>query len=449
MADLQGRVRERLRADLLRHGASPAFNDPELFAEVERVLHAGVDVAGSPALLLPELLGDPATWRLETALRYDSHRGSAAAGVIIFVKQRLRAPGRPLAVRVQPRQLRAPAPRERGAVRLRAGAGHRDRQAASRRRAPPVKLACVVQRYGADIAGGSEAHCRAVAERLARHHSVTVLTSCARDYVTWANAYPPGDSLDNGVRVRRFAVRQTRKLGPFSDLSDEVFDGAAPPERQRSWFAANGPDVPGPARAPPHAGSRLRPGAVLDFPLQPQLFRPAARRRPRRAGADGGRRPRARSRRAPGILPRAGRLHLPHARGSGAGRSARRPRRWSRRRSSEWGSTRRPLHRTRAILASLAIAEPYVLYLGRVDRNKGCHTLLDYFQIRSTRLGLQAPGSRLRPQDRRHAGARRPGQDSDSRASAHSRAGLRVRRGAAMRCCAAPRRWWCRRRTRA
>lgn len=92
MADLQGRVRERLRADLLRHGASPAFNDSELFAEVERVLHAGVDVAGSPALLLPELLGDPATWRVETALRYDSHRGSAAAGLIIFVKRRLVLP---------------------------------------------------------------------------------------------------------------------------------------------------------------------------------------------------------------------------------------------------------------------------------------------------------------------------------------------------------------------
>jgi hypothetical protein len=92
MADLQARVRERLRADLLRHGASPAFTDPELFAEVERVLHAGVDASGSPALLLPELMGDPATWRVETALRFDSHRGSAAAGVILFVKRRLILP---------------------------------------------------------------------------------------------------------------------------------------------------------------------------------------------------------------------------------------------------------------------------------------------------------------------------------------------------------------------
>jgi hypothetical protein len=92
MADVQGRVRERLRADLLRHGASPAFTDPELFAEVERILHAGVDTGGSTALVLPELLGDPAGWRLESALRLDSHRGSAAAGLVIFVKKRLVLP---------------------------------------------------------------------------------------------------------------------------------------------------------------------------------------------------------------------------------------------------------------------------------------------------------------------------------------------------------------------
>ena len=42
--------------------------------------------------------------------------------------------------------------------------------------------------------------------------------------------------------------------------------------------------------------------------------------------------------------------------------------------------------------------EPYVLYLGRVDRNKGCHTLLDYFFEYTE--GLQAPGSGLQAPDR-------------------------------------------------
>ena len=92
MRDLNGRVRERLRTDLLRHGASPAFNDQALFAEVERILHTGVDLGASNALVLPELLGDTKTWRLETALHLDSHRGTAAGGVILFFKRRIILP---------------------------------------------------------------------------------------------------------------------------------------------------------------------------------------------------------------------------------------------------------------------------------------------------------------------------------------------------------------------
>ena len=92
MRDLNGRVRERLRTDLLRHGASPAFNDPALFADVERILHTGVDLGNSNALVLPELLGDTKTWRLETALHLDSHRGTAAGGAILFFKRRLILP---------------------------------------------------------------------------------------------------------------------------------------------------------------------------------------------------------------------------------------------------------------------------------------------------------------------------------------------------------------------
>ena len=91
MAELQGRVRERVRADLVRHGASSALEDPVFFAEIDSMLRAAIDRSQPAALLLPELLGDPSTWRLDTAIRYQSHRG-AAAGPIVFVKKRLLMP---------------------------------------------------------------------------------------------------------------------------------------------------------------------------------------------------------------------------------------------------------------------------------------------------------------------------------------------------------------------
>jgi hypothetical protein len=92
MAELKGRVRERLREHLLRHGASPAFHDADLFAEVERLLHTAADTGDAQALILPELLGDPETWRLRTAMHYQTHRDSAAGSLIIALKRRVLMP---------------------------------------------------------------------------------------------------------------------------------------------------------------------------------------------------------------------------------------------------------------------------------------------------------------------------------------------------------------------
>ena len=56
-----------------------------------------------------------------------------------------------------------------------------------------MKLRIVVQRYGADISGGAELHARYVAEHLSRHAEVVVLTTCARDYLTWRNELYGGE----------------------------------------------------------------------------------------------------------------------------------------------------------------------------------------------------------------------------------------------------------------
>jgi glycosyltransferase involved in cell wall biosynthesis len=89
-----------------------------------------------------------------------------------------------------------------------------------------LKLAFVVQRYGLDIAGGAEYHCRLVAEHMARHAEVEVLTTCATDYITWANHYPEGVETLNGIPVRRFRVKRPRDVVRFAEWSARVLGPA-------------------------------------------------------------------------------------------------------------------------------------------------------------------------------------------------------------------------------
>jgi|EndMetStandDraft_3_1072993.scaffolds.fasta_scaffold159082_2 glycosyltransferase involved in cell wall biosynthesis len=114
-----------------------------------------------------------------------------------------------------------------------------------------MKLACVVHRYGPQATGGSEAHCRALALRLAAtgEHQVDVLTSCATDYITWKNVLPAGESREGGVhgggvRVMRFPVARQRRLNRFREISEHVFAGRATPGEQDAWFRENGPEMP-------------------------------------------------------------------------------------------------------------------------------------------------------------------------------------------------------------
>jgi glycosyltransferase involved in cell wall biosynthesis len=104
-----------------------------------------------------------------------------------------------------------------------------------------VKLAVVVQRYGADINGGAELHARYIAERLSRHASVEVVTTCARDYVTWKNELPEGVEQVNGITVRRFPVARERKPYDFGRRSRRVFDKTHSIADELAWLDSEGP----------------------------------------------------------------------------------------------------------------------------------------------------------------------------------------------------------------
>lgn len=108
-----------------------------------------------------------------------------------------------------------------------------------------MRIAFIVQRYGTEILGGSEYHCRLIAERLADRHQVEVLTTCARDYITWQNEYPEGADRVRGVTVRRFATTETRDLARFNELSDRVFHGRPSRQEEMEWLKKQGPWSPG------------------------------------------------------------------------------------------------------------------------------------------------------------------------------------------------------------
>lgn len=102
-----------------------------------------------------------------------------------------------------------------------------------------IRLGFVVPRYGPDVLGGAETAARQLAEHLpSPEFDVSVLTTCARDLVTWRNEYPAGESSINGVRVLRFPIARRQRDGRvFEELTDRANRGEPiNPDEQSIWL---------------------------------------------------------------------------------------------------------------------------------------------------------------------------------------------------------------------
>lgn len=106
-----------------------------------------------------------------------------------------------------------------------------------------MRVAVVVQRYGVEVLGGAETLARHVAELIAKSVDLTVLTTCAVDYVTWTNQYPPGPAEVNGVSVLRFAVDSQRSLYEFEHAAARAYALPDDLELGREWLRAQGPNA--------------------------------------------------------------------------------------------------------------------------------------------------------------------------------------------------------------
>jgi glycosyltransferase involved in cell wall biosynthesis len=106
-----------------------------------------------------------------------------------------------------------------------------------------MRVGFVVQRCGVEVNGGAEAHCLQVAQRMGRHWTTEVLTTCALDYMTWENSYPEGVEQAGLTLIRRFPVDEPRDVAAFNRLSGELHSrqGSATLEEQELWMRAQGP----------------------------------------------------------------------------------------------------------------------------------------------------------------------------------------------------------------
>ncbi len=104
------------------------------------------------------------------------------------------------------------------------------------------KIAFVVQRYGLEVNGGAELHCRQLAEKLSKYYDVEVLTTCALDYMNWKNYYNEGAEDINGITVRRFKVDKERNIKVFNKLSEQVLNNPyGDYDKNIQWMNEQGP----------------------------------------------------------------------------------------------------------------------------------------------------------------------------------------------------------------
>lgn len=80
------------------------------------------------------------------------------------------------------------------------------------------RIALVNQRYGAEVNGGSEYYTRQLAEHLVSFYDVEVLTTKALDYVTWKNYYQQDKEQIQGVSVKRFTVSSSRNVSAMRNF---------------------------------------------------------------------------------------------------------------------------------------------------------------------------------------------------------------------------------------
>ena len=240
------------------------------------------------------------------------------------------------------------------------------------------KIAFVVQRYGLEVNGGSEAYCREVAEHMTAAYDVDVYTTCALNYDTWENHYPAGREELNGVTVYRYPTDRKRDPKVFNPLCGEIFghpehDDAA----EERWIDEQGPYAPKALEALAERRGEYRAILYMTY-----LYWLTARGLP--AGYDHSI-----------LIPTLHDEPPVYIRAYDRVFAAAKGLAWLTPEEQEFGQKRFPTVKEKPqVLIGAGVQEPagelplipealrgvsYIVYAGRVDEGKGCHEMFRYY----------------------------------------------------------------------
>ena len=240
-----------------------------------------------------------------------------------------------------------------------------------------MRIACVVQRYGLEVAGGAELHCRLIAGHLrSRGHHVEVFTTWALEHSEWRQGYPAGTATVDGIPVHRFAVEALRDQKRLAALSNRVF--AQPHSRadEEAWVRENGPRSPELVAAVARARDAFDAFVFFSFRYYHSCFGlPAVRDKALLV-------PTAEEDDAAELGVFAELFAMPRRIAFNTVEEEALIRRVS-------GGAAAPGHVVgcglalpedgKADLAGFGLERPYLLYVGRIEPNKGCGTLFAYY----------------------------------------------------------------------
>lgn len=249
-----------------------------------------------------------------------------------------------------------------------------------------MRIAFVSPRYGTMIHGGAETGMRMLAINLAAAgHNVEVHSTTAESMATWADVMPAGSTVEDGVTVHRHRTA-TQRHRRFNRLSAKVLSDPTnvDPELEARWMKSQGP----------HSPELLEAIAGVDsdvIAMSPYLYEPTI------VGARRARVPviihPAAHDEAPLRLPSVGSVL---AAADGIGFYTEAERRLTERVIPATRSVPQMLvglgvdsgqpdlaqreHNVSAARSALRIGEePFYLSLGRVDKGKGTHDLIEMF----------------------------------------------------------------------